>query len=1118
MDFIGKQLGGCRIDRKLGQGGMGTVFLATQLSLDRQVAIKVLAQNLASNEEFRERFKREARSIAKVNHPNILQVYEVGETEGVHFMVMEFIDGENIAARLDRDGFIPWREAAQIVTQAAEGLQKAAEVNIMHRDIKPDNLMITRSGQVKVSDFGLAKQAQVELTQTNTVMGTPAYMSPEQCDGDNLDTRTDIYSLGATFYRMVTGVLPFNAPSPMAIMYKHKHETPTPPQRYMPGIPEDVSAVILRMMEKDRNKRYAAMSAVAEALGRCLARNPAQPGSSSSAAMTLKIDVKGGFDFDAPAAPPRSTRTSAVVRRDSGVLKNVDDLVREGDALMKDGHPSAAMGVWRQALAMQPDNPDLKSRIEHSTGESQRFSKQLADDLLRQGNLADLRRNLFERITRDGNDIPAREQLQALDDLERHKRDMVNKIRTLLGNNEYDQALAIWDGLHPELREPAMEKTILHVRTVVQPLLKLVNEARVHAEGGNYESALALYERAAALDPNHELVRLGLRDTKHSLDRLEQYIRDAYEAGIDGRHDEAVALCRKALELSPGHTKARAFAIEHAVAIADQADRKSDLATAQAAWTAVLAFDRNHATGRERAADLHTRLATVNELFIQAQKFNRTRKYGRAVTLFSRALAMDPENRKLRFGLDEARRNRFYRRRLPAVAIVLAGVLGALAWLWLAFDRLDREAAHLYAQGDYAAATGAWRGAEATPLWGAIAAPRIKTDIRRAELFGRLAEAEKMTAYGDFRTAAVALEKDLAAAQDFPEKPRMRVRLTLAEAALLYAASDAEGALAAYHRAQAAVQEAHAELPGGIAARMEGLAAYVAGLRAEEASTPRQALMHFETAVQTLPDFADAARRRDRLATAVAGAQNYASQAREAMRKGCNTTVWDDARAQWADAQAKARQALEADPGNPDMRAILLEIQWRLDAGPDMVYFKLDDTSAFAIDRYEYPNRKGVVPERATFFDARARAAAAGKALPSRAEWEYAARGGKDSRRRFPYGNEFSAAASCNSVGTAERLAPEPAGSYPAGNTPEGVADLTGNVAEWIDSGETKSTPVAVAFGGHFANRQESDLACDAAKQYRTDMVDSHVGFRCVRRYSPKTHPLATDAAPKTGP
>ena len=234
--LIGKTFGGCQILAEIGVGGMGVVYKATQLSLDRKVALKVLSPRYANDKTFIKRFVREARAVAKVNHQNILAIYDVGNQGNVNYMIMELIDGQSLAEILDQKGRLPIHQAVDVIRQACAGLEGAFNQGIVHRDIKPDNIMVTNTGQVKVSDFGLAKELSSSLTATDAVMGTPAYMSPEQCDGHSLDLRSDVYSLGATFFRVITGRLPFEAETAMAMMYKHKHDPVPSPRDRVPRL------------------------------------------------------------------------------------------------------------------------------------------------------------------------------------------------------------------------------------------------------------------------------------------------------------------------------------------------------------------------------------------------------------------------------------------------------------------------------------------------------------------------------------------------------------------------------------------------------------------------------------------------------------------------------------------------------------------------------------------------------------------------------------------------------------------------------------------------------------------------------------------------------------------
>ncbi len=267
--LINQTIGGCAILEIIGQGGMGVIYKGRQKSLDRIVAVKVLAPHLANDANFVTRFQKEARSIARVNHPHILAVYDVGTDQNVNFMIMELIEGESLAElQAERRGALGWREATEFIYQSAQGLEAAQATGIIHRDIKPENLMVTKKGQIKVSDFGLAKEADGSGTQTSvdSVMGTPAFMSPEQCDGKKVDGRSDIYSLGGTWYRLITGRLPFEAETAMSTMYRHKHEALIPPNEVLPTVPRAISDVICKMMAKKREHRYQSFTEVLEAI------------------------------------------------------------------------------------------------------------------------------------------------------------------------------------------------------------------------------------------------------------------------------------------------------------------------------------------------------------------------------------------------------------------------------------------------------------------------------------------------------------------------------------------------------------------------------------------------------------------------------------------------------------------------------------------------------------------------------------------------------------------------------------------------------------------------------------------------------------------------------------
>src|SRR5438270_2906617 len=213
-DLTGRALGGYQVLRRLGQGGMGQVYLAEQLSLKRKVALKILRADVASSPTSLQRFKAEAEAVARATHANIVQVYEFGESAGQHYMALEYVEGRNLREYLTRKGPPDVPLALAIMRQVAAALQRASELGIIHRDIKPENILLTRKGEVKVADFGLSRvlagdQQPLHITQSGVTMGTPLYMSPEQVEGLSVDARTDIYSFGVTCYHMLSGEPPY---------------------------------------------------------------------------------------------------------------------------------------------------------------------------------------------------------------------------------------------------------------------------------------------------------------------------------------------------------------------------------------------------------------------------------------------------------------------------------------------------------------------------------------------------------------------------------------------------------------------------------------------------------------------------------------------------------------------------------------------------------------------------------------------------------------------------------------------------------------------------------------------------------------------------------------------
>jgi len=258
-DLSGRQLGSFRLLRRLGRGAMAEVYLAEQDALHRQVAIKVLKSSLATDETYVKRFHNEAHAAASLVHANIVQIHDVGCCDGIHFIAQEYVQGQNLREYMTRRGQPDLKLALAIMRQVAAALCKASTAGIVHRDIKPDNIMLAQSGEVKVADFGLARLPDglgtVQLTQKEVTMGTPLYMSPEQIEGRALDPRSDIYSFGVTCYQVLAGHPPFRGDTTLAVALQHLKTEPEPLESVRPDLPLALCRTIHKMLAKDPAQR-----------------------------------------------------------------------------------------------------------------------------------------------------------------------------------------------------------------------------------------------------------------------------------------------------------------------------------------------------------------------------------------------------------------------------------------------------------------------------------------------------------------------------------------------------------------------------------------------------------------------------------------------------------------------------------------------------------------------------------------------------------------------------------------------------------------------------------------------------------------------------------------------
>src|SRR5438445_8503041 len=260
--------GSYTILRKLGAGGMANVYLDEGQELGRRVAIKMLDERHAGDEQFVERFRREAKNAAGLSHPNIVSIYDRGEAQGTYYIAMEYLDGTTLKELIVTRGQTPIAVAIDYTRQILAAVGFAQRHGIVHRDIKPHNVIVATDGRVKVTDFGIARSGASQMTETGSIIGTAQYLSPEQARGAPVDPRSDLYSVGIVLYEMLTGSVPFTGDTPLEIAMKHLSAIPTPPSELRPDIPHDLDLVVLRALAKDPEDRYPSAEEMAADLAR----------------------------------------------------------------------------------------------------------------------------------------------------------------------------------------------------------------------------------------------------------------------------------------------------------------------------------------------------------------------------------------------------------------------------------------------------------------------------------------------------------------------------------------------------------------------------------------------------------------------------------------------------------------------------------------------------------------------------------------------------------------------------------------------------------------------------------------------------------------------------------
>ena len=736
--LISSTVGGCLILEIIGQGGMGVIYKARQKSLDRVVALKVLAPHLANDVNFVGRFQREARAIARVNHPNILAVYDVGDDQNVNYMIMELIDGQSLAElQTDRHGALPWEEACAFVKQAAQGLEAAQASGIIHRDIKPENLMVTKKNVIKVSDFGLAKDADSTTTSTDAVMGTPAFMSPEQCDGKKVDGRSDIYSLGGTFYRLVTGRLPFEAETAMSMMYRHKHEALIPPHEVVPSMPPAISAIIVKMMAKKRELRYQTMTEVIDSIDQARQQpvfaNPARlpeatadhslPPEPSSGLepfgdVARPMGLLGQDDSHAsgrrpqPAslAPPgQSERRTAASNRmpaasappggfgspdsssrmsmPSGVmgaglnagLAVPDDAyaaIGAGDEALARGDKVNAIKCYRKALQSRSLDNATRGRVDAEVRKELTSRRQHAENFLKKGMLVEASREYRVLTDIDAADENAKANLKDVEGKLAQKRTLQNDIRTAIASSQFEKAIKIWDAAPAELRDDAMAKQIEGLRTINVPALKLAEQGESFARQGRLEESMATFEDALKINPACEPARIGLKEAETKIQRIEFMLKEGYQCSLEQNYTKAIETWKPILQIRPGHPQTVKSMVDAYIAHAQYLRSQGNLEAALNAYKGAAEVDPQNRTARKTVEELTNLYDKEAALIDRANDAAARNNLSGAIRYWKDVTKVNPANKKAAQQVAQLSKDRSGGRMKKLVAfVVVAGAI-----------------------------------------------------------------------------------------------------------------------------------------------------------------------------------------------------------------------------------------------------------------------------------------------------------------------------------------------------------------------------------------------------------------------------------------------------------
>ena len=384
--MIPSTLGKYRIIEEIGRGGMAVVYKAVHPQLGRYVAIKVLPRQFTFETKFVQRFHREATAASTLDHPNIVIIHDVDQEDDTHYIVMQYLEGQPLSELIKQQGSLPPNRALKIIHQISSALDYAHSLGFVHRDIKPSNIIIGPEDHATLTDFGIVRTVDgTSVTKEGAPIGTPEYMSPEQCEGKQADSRSDLYSLGVVLYEMLTGQVPFTADTPFVVMYQQVSKKPVPPRRIKPGLLDTVERVVLRALAKEPDQRYATAGALAEALEAAIRGEEPPPVPDEKVVESLYLQASKAFDgkrwreaielLNQVLLLDEQYRDAQVLLRrakeELARQEEVAELKARGKRLLEEGRPREAIEIFQSALSLQPDDDELSDLLARAQQEAE---------------------------------------------------------------------------------------------------------------------------------------------------------------------------------------------------------------------------------------------------------------------------------------------------------------------------------------------------------------------------------------------------------------------------------------------------------------------------------------------------------------------------------------------------------------------------------------------------------------------------------------------------------------------------------------------------------------------------------------------------------------------------